>query len=286
MPLLILGLGAALAHAAQRTADADRHAERAANRQMYVPSPVAVRVASLGHSTLLADGMWVRAVLSFADAYHAEDGTGHAEAAVWLRAYLETISALDPLWRTAYYHGGGMLRVLGDAEGSDAIFALGMKNLPDEPYFPFSLAMNAYLLHQDRTKAAAFLGQAAAIPGAPPWYRAAAAGFLSESGQRQTALRYLKEQLDSATEPTVRRAVQRKLDDLLHEEFAAQIEALRPSPDTDLPPSAWGDVPPDPYQAGWIIGADGRVRSAHIEDQMRARQQQVERRLLLDRSLH
>ena len=92
------------------------------------------------------------------------------------------------------------MSVNGDIDGSDEIYARGMAGLPNDPYFPFSIAMNAYLYRKDVERAARFLDIAARVPGAPDWYAAAAAGVLDKEGQTNAALQYLREQITEATD--------------------------------------------------------------------------------------
>lgn len=285
---LILGAvgvaGAALAHLSHREADRARYDRRAEARTLYQPQGDALRVAAMGYHGLLADGMWVRAVLQFADLM--EDGS--EQSTRWLESTLQAIAVLDPQWRTVYYYGGGFLRVMEDVEASDRLFELGMQNLPDEPYFPFSLGMNAYL-HRDDTEAAQrWLSIAAEKPSAPPWYHAAAASFLEGRGQRRAAIRYVQEQIEQESRPDVVRSLERKRDALMHDELSGRLtelverwEAEQGQPAPEL--SVLGALPPDPLGGAWMRSSDGVVRSTVRDALMDRRARIDERQLLLKR---
>jgi tetratricopeptide (TPR) repeat protein len=245
-----------------------------------------MKVASMGYHVMLADLMWIRAVLQFVKVVES----GEQAAQKWLHAMLDSVILLDPQWRTPYFYGGSMLRVLKDFEGSDRVFAAGMDALPEDPYFPFSLAMNAYLYRGDAKEAARLMTRAASLPQAPGWYRTAVGGFMHKSGQRRAALRYLKEQINAAMTDQERLFLANKYRTLLHEELSAGLEdrrkvweAERGGTLADL--ADLGVLPPDPYAAGWIISIDGAIRSKYMDGVVAEREKLDERSTLTRRWL-
>lgn len=273
--------GAAGAHLSQRAVDRARSEPDLATRARYLPSSRAVAVASMGYELPLAHLMWVRTVLTFVDIIDGKLSNGGP----WLRAILDSTTTLDPYWRTAYFYGGGMLRVLGDIDGSDEVYADGMAWLPSDPFFPFSIGMNAYLYRSDNERAFRYLDRASRMEGAPAWYRAAAAGFLDEKGHRLAAIRYLEEEMANERRPEVLRAIRPKYLTLVHDELAERIEEARASwerregrPLTDL--ASLGDLPADPFEEGWFIAPDGRVRST-ARDRIVAREARSREREML-----
>ena len=157
--LVLAGVLGLVANRAHRVTDEGRFAARRARQAAYQPNGEALRVAALGQPTLLADVMWVRAVLQFSEVMDGRTLDGNR----WLAATVEAVATLDPGWRTAYFYGGAFMRVLGDIEASDHIFEEGRKAIPDDSFFPFSLGMNAYLHHGDAELAAEYLAAAAAL---------------------------------------------------------------------------------------------------------------------------
>ena len=135
---------------------------------------------------------------------------------------IRTITTLDSDWRTAYVYGGLMMGVCQDYEASDQIFEMGHEKFPDDYYFPASIAMNAYSDHKDYGKAAHWMEIASQLENAPEWYRRSVAGMLNEKGQRAVAIEYLKQQLATADSESMKRRDQRKLNRLLHEEYAEE----------------------------------------------------------------
>jgi hypothetical protein len=280
LPAVLLIVGGLIAHRAHRQSDAVRFSDASPER-IFLPSAGALKVASMGYHTVVADFLWVRSVLTFSEIF----SDSSSQDVRWLDAMLTSVAELDPSWRTVYFNGGGMLRICNAIDESDALFLLGMENLPDEPYFPFSVGMNAYLYRGDRARAAEYLSIAAKIPGAPPWYSSAAAGFLDEDVGRQAAMRYLKEQLETTAEPAVRRSLERKLNLLLHEELVERIaehrEELASQHGQDITTiQELGSLPPEPLGGEWILAPDGVVRSS-VADAQLARKAKADERWLL-----
>ena len=279
LPGAVLIIAGLVAHRAHRLIDALRFSDDAPER-VFLPSAEALKVASMGYHTITADLLWVRSVLTFSELY---EGSSDDDVR-WLDAMLTSIATLDPSWRTVYFHGGGMLRVCNAIEQSDALFLRGMENLPEEPYFPFSIGMNAYLYRGDRARAAEYLTIAAKLPGAPPWYASAAAGFLDEDGGRQAAIRYLKEQLEGASEPALVLALTRKLNLLLHDELVERIAdhraSLRSRGEDITGPGQLEALPIDPMGGEWILSPDGVVRSSVLDEQMANKARANERWML------
>jgi hypothetical protein len=258
-------------HLGHRRADNERFSASMEEVYHFVPNAYAVRVAALGYHTMFADLTWVRAVLLFGEGIRGADSAQNE----LLEGMLRTVSVLDPHWRTPHFYGGGMLRVNGDIDGSDEIYARGMAGLPNDPYFPFSLAMNAYLYRKDVERAAHFLDLAARVPGAPTWYRAAAAGVLDKEGRTSTALQYLRDQIEAATDEQSRAPLVRKYQRVLHDYLSEELTQLvpiyeahfgvpleRPEQLSTLPaellprPGLFregGTLPPEPMGSVWIL---------------------------------
>ncbi len=286
--LVILALCAAgLTHLAQRSADELRHDTDATAELLFLPSPKAFQVATMGFHEPVADLLWVRAVLLFGERHGADPDPAWG---IWLAGMIEAIAALDPSWRTPYFYGGTMLRSMGAIDASDKIFQLGMEAMPDDAFFPFAVGMNHYLHRGDPVTAMTWVDMAAAKPSAPAWYKVAAAGLLAKSDMKPVAIRFLEEQRESTSDPTILEMIDMRLERLYHdrwvEVFAEARQAYRDRFGTDI--EAPGDLgrlgsamPPDPHGGDWVIGADGVLRSSVREAEEALRAQQAERALLL-----
>jgi hypothetical protein len=271
-------------HRAQKRVDAERRMAHADLGYVFLPDPQIVSVFAMGFDQTLASMLWVRSVLTYVDLVEM----GRPEDVLWFKTMLETVNALDVQWRTPYFYGGGMLRLMGDIEASDAEFQAGMDALPQDPYFPFALGMNAYLYRNDHRTAAKYLERAAALPLAPRWYRTAAAGFLDRSGQRRAALRYLKGQIELATTDRERFILSGKYRVLLHHTLVDDLETRRTTAEarTGIPLTrvdALGALPPDPFGGTWIVAVDGHIRS-DVYDRVVSNRHKLDERGMLTRT--
>jgi hypothetical protein len=272
----------AVGHVGHRRADNERFATSIEDVYRFVPNGYTVRIVALGYHTMVADLTWVRAVLLFGEGTNGKD----SPESKLLLGMLRTVSILDPHWRTPHFYGGGMLRVNGDIDGSDEIYARGMAGIPNDPYFPFSIAMNAYLYRKDVERAARFLDIAAKVPGAPTWYAAAAAGVLDKEGRTSAALQYLREQIQAATDEESKEPLVRKYQRVLHDYFSEELTRLvpiyeqhfqtplaKPEDLVKLPPDLLpkpallkdGKLPPEPMGSQWIVDPRRQVIGAARE---------------------
>ena len=279
--LAVAAVAAFAAHQIQLVADSTRPPPGYSESRVFLPDPRSMKVAVMDFDTVAADLFWVRTVLSFAEIYEGEERSGQQ----WLSVMLLTVCELDPPWRTVYFYGGSMLRTVDDIDGSDALFERASREIPGDAYFPFSIAMNAYLYHKDIDKAVAYMNAAAALPNAPEWYHLAAAGFLDREGQRAAALRYLEEQIRDERDEAIRQRLQDRYNEVAHDELAAQMEEARlkfkASRGVDIArPEDLGTLPSDPLGGQWIIGAEGTIHSDVRERALRARAMRRERNQL------
>ena len=279
----VLGIlvGLPLIHIAHQGADRQRFKETHNEERFFLPNPEVTQALSLGQQTMVSDFLWIRTVLLFADfAWDCQD-----REARWLVSMLRTMTVLDPSWRTLYMYGGNMLGVCNKVEEADAIFELGHQNLPEEYYFPFSLAMNAYQEHKDYEAAEQWMRIAVTKEGAPSWYRAAMAGVIDKKGQREASIRYLEDELQKELSPSVRDITEERLRLLRHELYTEMLQQQKNQLELELGYSVW-DVDllsieySDPWEEGWLISPDGVIRSVEMERRQAKKTQKEERRRL------
>ncbi len=274
LPLAVLALVAVLgglgAGAALPRADVTRQARSIDQALLFVPEPGQMRAASMGFAEPLASLFWVRTVLVFGERY---DSAGGDAWLLWLRRMVEAVYTLDPTWRTPYFYGGTLLRVSGDIDGSDQVFSTAQAHIPDDPFFPFSLGMNAYLYRDDPRTAARLLAMAASLPGAPSWYAAAAAAMKQQSGDRAAGIHYLEEVRATTDNPAIRADAERQLGRLRHNDLVdSWADACRRWRDENGPLSSPAEIarlgitlPENPRGDAWVVGGDGVIRSEGAE---------------------
>ncbi|MCK6523224.1 tetratricopeptide repeat protein [Myxococcota bacterium] len=280
--------GAALAHTSQRQVDAARRDLNVSHELLFIPDAESVRVAALDHSVHVADILWVRSVLAFGERWNT---TGDPAWVEWLSRTVLGICQIDPRWRTPYFYGGVMLRVLGDYEGSTTVMKLGSENLPNDPWFPFSVGMNLYIQGGDREEAARWVAEAARRPGAPEWYAVAAVAFRQEKKERPQAIRFLQDELKLTDDPKLREELERRLASLTHDEYAERLNELagdlaaergRPTRGVEelVRAGKLKTTPPDPLGGSWIRDVDGRIKSSVRAAQEKEQALRVERQML------
>jgi tetratricopeptide (TPR) repeat protein len=280
--------GAALAHTSQRHVDAQRRELNVSHELLFIPDAESVRIAALDHSVHVADILWVRSVLAFGERWNT---TGDRAWVEWLSRTVLGICQIDPRWRTPYFYGGVMLRVLGDYEGSTAVMKLGSEKLPNDPFFPFSVGMNLYLNGGDREESARWVAEAARRPGAPEWYAVAAVAFRQEKKERPQAIRFLQDELKLTDDPKLRVELEHRLASLTHDEYAERLNELASAfaAERGRPPRGVEELvrvgklkttPPDPLGGAWVVDVDGALKSSVRASDEKEKARRAERRML------
>lgn len=280
-------LGGAAVAVSQPLADITRTQRAASNPLVFAPDGPMLRAASLDQEEPLADLLWIRAVLVFGERWKADLDPTWIQ---WLRGTVLAVTDLDPSWRSPYFYGGSLLRVLGDIDGSDEVFKRGADNVPADGYFAFSYAMNQYLYHDDAAAAADWLDRAAREPQAVRWYTAAAGAMRSNGGDREGAIAYLEgRQHDDLSDPE-RADVEMQLGRLYHDRLAESFSPLckayeqqrgePPRSPAELFEWAGAPIPVNPRGDEWVVGGDGCVRSLGAEATRLVRLRKAESKLL------
>ncbi len=273
--LFIALVGAGVVHTSQLQTDAVRRDVDLENELMFMPSGEALRVAASGFEQQIGDLLWIRAILIFGE----EWGGMNEERSEWLVRMIQAVAKLDPQWRTTYYYGGVMLRVVGDVDASTEVFTAGHEALPDDYFFPFAIGMNFYLHKDDPFEAGRWLKIAAGLPKAPEWYAKSARMFVVQKTQRSVALRHLDEELAASSDPNLREYLEEQKARLLHDGY---VEALMPAiaeyeEREGRRPTALQDLidlgvvkqgfPPDPLGGQWVMDITGEIVSdLEVED--------------------
>jgi hypothetical protein len=247
----------------------------------YLPHPVVTRTVSTGYHTMIADILWIRTILIFSD-FASSCKESQAQ---WLLSMIRTISHLDPKWRTLYFYGGTMMGVCNEHEISDELFLMGHENLPDDYFFPFSLALNAYIYRKDYKEAERWMRIAANKEGAPNWYKATVSEMINQQGQRDTSIKYLEEELKGNLSSAVRSSSEERLRILLHEKYAEEIEQKRIKFErkSNMPLKSIEQITiehADPWDKGWLLAPDGKIRSIEMERREIIKTRNKEREML------
>jgi hypothetical protein len=231
-----------------------------------VPSATTLRWLSLGHPTLAANLLWLRAVQYIGDP--------RADTRGWEKLYpvVDTLTDLDPSHGYAYQVAGTLLSAYDQVPESNAILEKGMKALPDRWILPFLRAYNAFWFDDDWAKAGRFAEIAARAKGAPPHVRHYALAFYVKGNRADAAVDFLEQALAESHDPETRAAVESQLQQARLERDAARVDAavaawraravvgplhLGQLVEEGLLPA----IPADPFGGELFVDADGTVRS-------------------------
>lgn len=231
-----------------------------------VPSATTLRWLSLGHPTLAANLLWLRAVQYIGDPRANERG--------WDKLYrlVDTVTDLDPGHGYAYQVAGTLLTSYGQVAESNAILEKGVEAVPDRYILPFLRAFNAFYYDGDWATAGRFAERAARAKNAPPHVRDYVLAFYVKGQRADAAVAFLEQALSEARDPETARAVEAQLKQALLERDAARLDdavgtwrdryvigplSLGQLVTEGLLPS----IPPDPSGGELYVDTDGRVRS-------------------------
>ncbi|HVV84372.1 MAG TPA: hypothetical protein VHE35_14995 [Kofleriaceae bacterium] len=183
----------------------------------FAPSAGAAPFVSLGYREAWADYLWMRALTYFG----SDDNTASST-----RQLVEAIVALDPHFQRIYAWGGLAMSAVGTGASEDdylaAIHVLerGAALFPDDYRIPL-YAGQIYVtnLHSDdpakerawQAAGARWLERAVRVPGAPKGMATLAAHLRTKLGQREQAIRGLRELILYTNDPAQRDKLVKKL---------------------------------------------------------------------------
>jgi hypothetical protein len=200
----------------------------------HLPPPPVIRALSFGYNETVADLLWVRTIAYFADHLTRDRDLRH------LKRHLTNIIALDDHFKVIYRFGAAMLMSLGERRTTaDVAFAIDLlqqahQRYPDDYNFPLSIGI--YYLSDMRTTdrkqraawkraGADWIARAALISPNMPWLPTLAAKVYAEQGDRDVAIRRLRETYLVTPDPLMREQIAAKLRELESSKATAELRA-------------------------------------------------------------
>jgi tetratricopeptide (TPR) repeat protein len=177
--------------------------EQLKEKLIYIPSGRFIRTAALGFDAVIADLLWMRAVVYFGGHFLTDKDYR------WLYHILDATTTLDPKNILAYRFGGTLLALEEqDVEASIAILKKGIQNNPDEDWkLYFLLGFNYSCILNDYIKAAEYLERASRIPGHPEYLPRLAARMYAKAEKIDTAIEFLQEMYRQHDDENVKAAI-------------------------------------------------------------------------------
>jgi len=193
---------------------------------MYLPNGRFLKVASLGHSTFVADLIYIWSIQYY--------GTWRGEERFEFldHVYSTVLARLDPQFLDPYLIGSLIMIVeRRDLEAGLKLLDQGMVANPGAWLLPYEAGFYAYDIGKDHARAARYFETAMRIPGAPPSTRRLYAEMVNRQGDKQTSLALWREVFDGATDDRVRVVAANHIHDLAIEvdvaRFAGALRAYR-----------------------------------------------------------
>lgn len=178
-----------------------------AERMIYLPSGKLLKPMALGFDNLLADVLWIRAVI-YVGSHILTD-----KSYPWLYHIVDLVTTLDPQFDKPYEFGGIVLALDGKAvDQSIAILQKGTRYHPHYWRFPFYLGFDYFYLLGDPKTATGYMEQAARLPGCPPYVPLLAASMKYEVAGQEEAIRFIEEMLANVRSPRVKEELRKKIE--------------------------------------------------------------------------
>jgi hypothetical protein len=187
---------------------------------LYLPQVSALHALALGHDEVAADLVFIRGLVYFGSQMEQKGDYR------WLDNYLDTITTLDPYWKTPYRWAGvatmynGRPITNGAVIMSNHFLERGVRQFPDDWELPFMLGCNyLFELKPEDQKArdeyrrigGEWIRHAAIVGGAPSWVPLLAATIMRQEGREEAAVRHLEEVYLSTQDERTRNEVRNLL---------------------------------------------------------------------------
>jgi len=273
--LLLCGAAAGWAH---RRAQNARDAYPEAEERAYAPPARAARLLSLGHNELAADLYWAKTLVYYGGSMEKQTDLPDVET------LLALVNRFDPHFRRPYWRGAyGLVYRQGPAtaeefQASVDILERGLQTFPEDWELTWLLGLRYYLdvksddpvkQREYKELGASYIEKAMRLPRAPSDLPVLAATLRTRLGQRDRALRELREMILTQTDPAAREQLIAKYRSLASADAAEVSEAADAFTDEwqrslpYAPPSLYLLVgPPPPSGIDLAAAAQGDVFEA------------------------
>jgi tetratricopeptide (TPR) repeat protein len=214
---------------------------------LLVPPGEVIRQIDLGHHSLAADLLFIRANLYYGQHLMSD------EQLPWLNDFVEALLTVDPdfkkayLWSalaTVYYQRQIEFVPRELIDRANRILARGQRRFPQDPAFPMRIAFNLYYEAGDAEAALPYFAQAASLPGAPDWLESKLIDLYTKRGSLELARQVLSTVVLSTDDPNLNQAMQDRLAHLMTPEQRRQVADARQAL-MDQRRDRWGYLPFD-----------------------------------------
>ena len=181
---LVLMLGASILLI--NKADATKTRDWNQDQLTYLPSGKLLKPMAMDLDEAVADLLWIKAMMYFADAYVTGKGYG------WLGHMLDIVTTLNPRMHYAYEFGGVVLtKEKQQLPKTMRLLERGVREFPKDWRIRLYASMAQLALDSNFTKAAEFLEPISLDKDVPDHIRTLCASLLNKGGGRRVALAFL-----------------------------------------------------------------------------------------------
>jgi hypothetical protein len=234
---------------------------------VWVPTPRAGRVLSLGYNEMAADFAWARTTVYYGDGLEKNFAMSAVEPLVAL------VNALDPRFRRPYLWGAYAVtfrqRAATPAEyrSSVAILERGVAVFPQDWELAWLLGLRYYLdikgddpaeTRRFKEMGVDWLERAMRLPGAPGDLPGLAATLRTQLGQKERALRELREMILTTTDEAARANLLERYERMASQELATALRSAQ----QDFATRWHSELPYAPASMFLLVGEPAPVLSA------------------------
>lgn len=244
----------------------------------YLPSGQFLKGAALAYDELLADFLWIKALIYFGERYQND------KTYKWLYHLLDIIATLDPYFQYTYEFGGVALSYWTDnIDLSIKHLKRGMINVPvtHERYWtlPFYLGFNYMFYKKDFAAAARYLEEATKYPKHPRYLPKLVSRLYVNAKDPNIAIKFLKEIYKTTKDTKAKKDLEERIKEVIVERDIQILEQARDlyKKKTGLYPTRLEDlvtngflkkIPREPFEGRYIIKKDHSIYSSVIKKRM------------------
>jgi hypothetical protein len=207
--VLFLILDGALIYNFQKQIERQTASRTTAQGLAQIPKGEYLKKVSLGHNSLVADLIWLRAIQVMGQKKVPP------QEAVWIYHALDAATDLDPKFSYINEAGGIFLSVVsGEYELGAKLLRKGFDNNPGYWRLPFYLSADYFLYLHNFKLAAYYMGRAAELPGRPPFVPLLAARLYAQSGDPRFGLELTETIYKNTKDEKVKEALRQRMDEL------------------------------------------------------------------------
>jgi hypothetical protein len=220
---------------ARREARTLRASADEVDAHVLLPPPAALRILSLGYTELAADLAWVRTVVYYGDGMMKKHGAPD------LGQLLTAVTLLDPNFRRPYLWGAHALTFRNQIATQEEyrlsadLLRRAVEHFPRDWELSWLLGLRLFLdvkvddpaeQRRLREEGATYMERAMRMPHAPQTLAGMAAAMRTKLGQRERALRELREMIYATTDASARETLLQRYTNLSSSaDAAAEIRA-------------------------------------------------------------